>query len=297
MPFSLQDIANAVLQALTAWFNPFAWLRSAVKQLGPGLLDPLAQFLTATRGPLSGEGLTTTATVGHFAGATQALADGALALVLAWAFVATMWQPHVSSHYRWRVLLPRLLLAFVLINFSLPLAQGVIDFNRVLSRTIAINAGVDARSVLHDLERDILSPAITSTLLVSLAMFVALGLLLIVYVLRYALLAVLVITAPLAALLFVLPETSAHARTWFSLFCAALFMQPLQLLILGIGWNLDAHDFGISPFRHLFALACLVLCFHVPGVLSASGAVGRKAMSVGHRESSVAWKSLTKAKR
>ena len=55
---SLQDVANAVLQALQAWFNPFAWLQSAVRQLGPDLFDRLAMFLTATRGPLSGEGLT-----------------------------------------------------------------------------------------------------------------------------------------------------------------------------------------------------------------------------------------------
>jgi hypothetical protein len=205
-----------------------------------------------------------------------------------------MWQSSSYGHYRLRALLPRLLLATVLVNFSLPLAQGLIDLNRALAQTIVLNAGFSLQALWGDMTNEFLGTPFAPALFVSAAMLVGLALLAFVYLLRYALLTVLVITAPLAALLFVLHETSHHARQWMTLFLGTLFMQPLQLLILGIGWNLDAHAFGSNPLRHLFALACLLLCFRVPGVLSMSGFAGRHAASFAHREAGHALKALGK---
>jgi hypothetical protein len=216
--------------------------------------------------------------------------------VLVWAFIGVMWQQSAYGHYRLRMLLPRLLLASMLINFGLPLMQGAIDLNRGLSKTIVQNSPFTVGALAADLKADFANPLLNGPLAIAVALAILAGflLLLLVYTLRFALLTVLVITAPLAALLFVLHETSEHARQWSALFVTSLFMQPLQLLILGIGWSLDAQDLGLGPLRHVFALACLVLCFRVPGVLHASSLVGRKALSIGHSDVTHAWKHLQK---
>ena len=275
--------------------NPLGWLRSAWDAVSGPLYDQVAGFVTSTRGPLSLEDLMTTPTVVHYLTLTRLIADAALAGVLVWAFIGTMWQQSAYGHYRMRVLLPRLLLASVLINFSGPLLQGAIDINRALSLTILHAGGFQLGHFFDDVTTDFkLSPA-PFAIVVAVGMFVSFLLLLVVYVLRYALMTVLAITAPIAALLFVLHDTSVHARQWSALFVTSLFMQPLQLLIIGIGWSLDTHDFGLGPLRHAFALACIVLCFRVPGVLHTSALAGRKGFSTGHSLATHAWKQATKA--
>ncbi len=288
---ALQQIAG-FLQGL---LNPLGWLRSAWESAGASLYAQVTGFLTSTTGPLSLEGLTTSQTVVHYATLTRLIADAALAGVLVWAFIGVMWQQSAYGHYRLRLLLPRLLLAAVLINFSGPLIQGAIDINRALSITILHAGGFQLGRFFDDVTADFrVSPA-PIAIVVAAGMFLSFVLLLVVYVLRYALIVVLAITAPIAALLFVLHATSEHARQWSALFVTGLFMQPLQLLIIGVGWSLDTHDFGLGPMRHAFALACIVLCFRVPGVLHASALVGRKGFSTGHSLANHAWKHAIRA--
>ena len=110
-------------------------------------------------------------------------------------------------------------------------------------------------------------------------LFAGYAVLAIAYALRYSLLIVLAITAPLAALLFVLPDTHHYARKWGSLFVTTLLMQPLQLLILQVGLQLDLGTAAWNPGRHLFALATLLLAFKVPGALHATSTVGTHAIS------------------
>ncbi|HEX6488907.1 MAG TPA: hypothetical protein VF137_08580 [Candidatus Dormibacteraeota bacterium] len=296
-PLDVVHVLQQILALLQNVFNPIGWLRSAWSGSGHDLLSQLTGFLTSTNGPLSLEGLTRNDTVVHYVTVTRLIADGALAGVLVWAFIGQMWNQSAYGHYRLRLLLPRLLLASVLINFSSPLIQGAIDVNRALSMTVLQAGAFDLGRFFQDVNADLtngLTP-VPLALAVAIAMVLAFVLLLVVYVLRFALIVVLAITAPLAALLFVLHETSEHARQWSALFVTSLFMQPLQLLIIGIGWSLDTHDFGLGPLRHAFALACLVLCFRVPGVLHSSALVGRKGLSTGHSAAKHAWKHVLKA--
>jgi TrbL/VirB6 plasmid conjugal transfer protein len=280
---------------LVGQVNPLNWLRSAWAAVSGSLYDQVTGFVTSTRGPLSLEGLTASPTVVHYLTLTRLIADAALAGVLVWAFIGTMWQQSAYGHYRLRALLPRVLLASVLINFSGPLLQGAIDINRALSLTILHAGGFQLGHFFDDITHDFGVAPAPFAIVVAVGMFVSFLLLLVVYVLRYALITVLAITAPIAALLFVLHETSEHARQWSALFVTSLFMQPLQLLIIGIGWSLDSHDFGLGPLRHAFALACIVLCFRVPGVLHSSALVGRKGLSSGHSLATHAWKQAIKA--
>jgi hypothetical protein len=274
--------------------NPLNWLRAAWGALSGPLYDHVTGLLTSTTGPLSLEGLASSPTVVHYATLTRLIADAALGGILVWAFIGVMWQQSAYGHYRLRMLLPRLLLASVLINFSGPLIQGALDIDRALTMTILHAGGFELKRFFDDIANDLAFGVEPFSLLVALGMLLSLLLLLVVYVLRFALVTVLAITAPLAALLFVLHETSEHARQWSALFVTSVFMQPLQLLIIGIGWSLDTHDFGLGPLRHAFALGCIVLCFRVPGVLHTSALVGRKGFSTGHSLLTHAWKNATK---
>jgi hypothetical protein len=222
---------------------------------------------------------------------TRALANAALAAITMWSFYRLMWTHAVHSRYAVQLILPRLLLAGVLINFSGPLFQSAVDVNNALcdairglgvswnwSSAVGFGTGLNAFG---------------ATLVVYIAIFLGYAVLGFAYVVRYALLVVLAVTAPLAALMFVLPETHKYARDWAALFIATLFMQPLQLLVLAIGFMLDGD--GQFPIRHLFALATIYIAFKVPGALHSSSAAGSHATSAAKRYATRAMKALAKA--
>jgi hypothetical protein len=221
----------------------------------------------------------------------QAVADAALGAIVLWSFYRLMWTHAVRNRYAVQLILPRLLLAIVLINFTPILFQSAVDVNNALCQVVtSLGVGWDWSSALA------LGPGgngLGATLVVYAAIFAGYALLGFVYAVRYALLAVLAITAPLAALLFVLPETHRYARHWSSLFVTTLLMQPLQLLVLAVGFRLDSE--GTLPVKHLFALAALYLTFKVPGALHSSSTVASKAESAAKKYANHAMKALAKA--
>jgi hypothetical protein len=222
---------------------------------------------------------------------TQAAADTGLVAVAMWSFYRLMWTQAAGNRYAVQVMLPRFLLAAILINFARPLFQAAVDVNNALCATVrSLGVAWDWRSAL-DFGDGVNS--FGATLIVYAAIFLGYAVLGFAYVVRYALLVVLAITAPLAALMFVLPETHRYARDWAALFVATLFMQPLQLLVLAIGFLLDAD--GHFPIRHLFALATIYIAFKVPGALHASSSAGSRATSAARRYAGRAMKALAKA--
>jgi hypothetical protein len=99
----------------------------------------------------------------------------------------------------------------------------------------------------------------------------------ITYLVRYAVLIVLAITAPLAGLLFTLPETHHWSRVWASHFVTNLLMQPAQLFVLSIGFALE--NGGRTPVHHLFALASLLIVFKMPGAIGGAEKAAHKLQS------------------
>ena len=78
----------------------------------------------------------------------------------------------------------------------------------------------------------------------------------------------------------VLPETIHLAKLWRKLFITNLFMQPVQLFVLAIGFALEST--GHTPVRHLFALASLLVVFKVPGAMGSAEKVAHKLESLLH---------------
>ncbi len=76
------------------------------------------------------------------------------------------------------------------------------------------------------------------------ALVIAMAILVLAYVIRTALLNILIVTAPLAALLSVMPDTRTHARTWMRLFLGTVFMQAVQLIILRVAVTTEFNSDG-----------------------------------------------------
>src|SRR5260370_41138128 len=81
----------------------------------------------------------------------------------------------------------------------------------------------------------------------------------------------------MSGLIFMLPETHHVSKLWASHFSTHLLMQPVQLVVLAIGFGLERD--GVSPVHHLFALAALVVVFKVPGALGGAEKTAHKLQS------------------
>ena len=233
-------------------------------------------FILRTTDFETGRDFTSNVTINRFEPSVQVVADAALVLVVVWTSYRIMWGTGVRSQYAARIMLPRLVMGAVLINFALPLFQMVVQASNVVCDAIQSFGTIpDWKTWWSNYALDQTHGAwqvITTGLLV-----VGYDVLAVTYLVRYAILIVLAITAPLAGLLFTLPDTHHLAKHWTSLFLTNLLMQPAQLFVLGIGFALE--NGGHSPVHHLFALAALLIVFKVPGALGSAEKTAHKLES------------------
>jgi len=236
-------------------------------------------FILRTTDFETGRDFTSNVTIQRFEPTVQLAANSALVLVAIWASYRIMWGHGVRSQFTARVLLPRLFMAAVLINFALPLFQFVVQASNAACDAIQSFGTIpDWTTWWHNYALDQTAGVwqiITTALLV-----VGYDVLGIAYLIRYTILIVLAITAPIAGLLFTLPETHHLAKHWSSIFITNLLMQPAQLFVLAIGFALE--NGGHTPFHHLFALAALLVVFKVPGAMGGAEKAAHRMESALH---------------
>jgi hypothetical protein len=241
------------------------------------LLNVWFNFILSTTDIDTGGDFINSAAIQRFEPKVQLVANAALVLVALWASYRIMWGHGLFTQYTARILLPRLFMAAVLINFAMPLFQmGIAATNSICHVLPGFNTLDDmstfAKGLTHNASEG------TWEIVTTAALAGGYGVLAISYLVRYAVLIVLAVTAPLAALTFMLPETNHLAKMWASHFTTNLFMQPAQLFVLSVGFALE-HD-GITPVHHLFALASLLIVFKVPGALGGSEKAAHKLQHV-----------------
>jgi hypothetical protein len=193
------------------------------------------------------------------------------------------------ARYSLRVIVPRMLVAVALVHFSLPLAQMAIDLDNALGQ-VALGLGgamhvdgmpwsssISAPLVAHmSVTQDIFHAVFCVGLVIALVLLV------LSYVVRYALLSVLVVTSPAAALCTVLPDTRGYARTWLRLFMVTVFMQAVQLIVLRVAMTLAFDNQGFGLVQTLYGLATLFLMLKVPGALNTASHLETKSKTIGH---------------
>lgn len=287
----LLEAVNQIRQDLDFWSYPSRFIASNLALV----MGALQAFVFQTGDPFDpGHDFVHAQPIRQFLPLTQAAADLALVAASGWGFYRIMWA-HGRNTHTIRNLLPRVCLAVILINFSPTLIQAAVEACNALSQAVLAASSGDHVNILKTWFSNTTSPGLYALTL--LALFGSYAVLALAYVVRFALLVILAILAPVAALLFVLPETHHYAREWGHLFAGALLMQPLQLLVLQIGFALDLsfEATSVFPLRHLFALAAVYIAFKVPGSLSAASRAGTKTYSFAKREATHAYRTALKA--
>ena len=272
------DLVRA-LRALTDLLDVGARLAALATAAAASVGEAWTRFIVTTVNANDGLDFTSDPVIAAYAPVARDLADAALVPIATWAFYRVMFGHGTYTQYTARILLPRLVVAVAAVNFALPVFQAAVDLDNQLCAVVIGSFGTRFHFV--DMVRGWAADALPAPGLgpfITLALLIGFVLLAIVYVVRYALLVMLAILAPVAAVLMVIPETQHHAKTWMSLFFATLFMQPLQLFILAVALVMEAED--RSVIRHGFALAALWMCFKVPGALHTASSVGGHAQTI-----------------
>src|SRR3989440_8579632 len=209
---------------------------------------------------------------------TLAMTDLLLVLVFTWAFLRSQWE-HTSfrPHYTLKVILPRAMAAIAMAHFALLFGQLAIDLNNALVHAIwtqPLPGGPARLPWMDPMTKGFGMPLFQVA--VRLAIVIMLVIVAFTYVVRFALLAVLLAVAPLAAICMILPETKHYAQSWLRLFVLTVFMQFGQVLVLRFA-SMFAADFTGSPIEALYGAAVLYLLIKVPGLMNASAHLESKA--------------------
>ena len=244
------------------------------------LLNVWFKFILSTTDFETGGDFVTSATIQRFEPKVQLIANAALVLVALWASYRIMWGHGLFTQYTARILLPRLFMAAVLINFAMPLFQMMVTATNTVSHSVQTLAVTDDLSMFVAALKRGDPSAGTWEVITTAVLAGGYGVLAIAYLVRYAVLIVLAVTAPLAALFFMLPETNHLAKMWTTHFTTNLLMQPAQLFVLAVGLALERD--GVSPVHHLFALASLLIVLKVPGAIGGAEKAAHRLESTVH---------------
>ena len=258
----------------------------------------LNTYLYATVDPITAGPFTANPTIHRLNGGMVIAVEALMGLVVLAGFFQHVIDHSPRSKFGFKVFMPRLLLALILAHGSLLFMQMTIDLNNALGH-VAMGLGdalgsesapwstpISVTAVDHLRATEDLFGAIFDLLLVA-----GMVLLTLTYVVRTALLNVLVVTAPLAALLLVLPQTRTHATSWLNLFLATVFMQAVQLIVLRVA-TATAFDNGGGIVATLYGIATLFVMLKVPGSLSIGGHFLTKAHTMAHHFEKAAEKAV-----
>lgn len=290
-------VVGSVLQALR---DPTGWMLHLVVGLLTHFVDGARSdiehvldrylFSTVDTSVAHGRAFTDNPSLRHLNLGMALAMDLVLAAVLVVGLLRGIFE-HTSfrARYSLKVLLPRIMVAVVLIHFSLPLMQMGIDLDNALAGVAAglggsmhvdglpWSASLSAPLVAHmSVTQDIFHAVF------AVALVIALVLLVLAYVIRYAMLAVLVVIAPMAAICTALPDTRGYARTWLRLFMVTVFMQAVQLVVLRVATTFAFDSEGVGLVQTLYGLATLFIMLKVPGALNTASHMETKAKTMGH---------------
>ena len=201
---------------------------------------------------------------------TVALGDLLLVLVFIYAFLRSQWERGFRAHYTLKAILPRTMAAIAIGHFALVFGQMAIDLNNALVHAVwtqPFPGGPTRFPWAQALTTGFGLPLFQ--IVVRMAIVVILVIVALSYVVRFALLSVLLAIAPLASLCMILPETKRYAQSWLRLFLLTVFMQFAQVLVLRFA-SLFTSELNGSPVEALYGLAVLYLLIKVPGLMNAS---------------------------
>lgn len=218
------DIPGKVKKAIDDWF------RGLVKDA----LNPALKLVGDTL--LSTPQITGQARVREFWVYTLGIANGLLVLLIVVAGAIVMHHETVQTSYALKDALPRLGLAAVAANASLAISGQMVSFANALSSGF-LAGGVDPAKASERLSQFVVQTVTDGgifLILLGLVCAVFAVVLLILYIVRAAIIVLLVCAAPVMLICHALPQTEGLAHLWWRAMTAALFVQVAQALILAL---------------------------------------------------------------
>lgn len=226
------------------------------------------------------------------------------------------------TNYGIKKMLPRLVIAAVLVNVSYLVCQVVVDLSNILGYSLSSflqslttapvpTFGPSQAGALDGLVFEVVAVAtgaivwfsLATLIPVLIAAVVALVMILFILVARQAIIIMLVVISPLAFVAFLLPNTEDWFKKWRKALMSMLMLFPIIALVFGmsklsssiIGNAINSSTGSGDNMGQIIAAGVLVLpLFVVPGLLKKSidavGGIGGKLAGLGDR----AGKSLGK---
>ncbi len=215
------------------------------------------------------------------------IAGGSLAAILGWIGLTFIVGEQLGiKQAGWREMVPRLLLGMVAAVSSLWWCALVIDVADAVSGFIAVF--LDVRP--GDLLRAPLNTFLVTVNVGSVGMGLLVALLYLVYgffvlyvlvqmVLRLALIDILLVLAPVALGLWILPHTAGWGRHWLKLFMTTVFQQAVQLVALALGFGFLQEVAAIQAYepvqdlvwKLLLSVAFVYMATRIPSLLGNVG--------------------------
>ncbi|MHB1920030.1 MAG: hypothetical protein ACYCSX_15370, partial [Acidimicrobiales bacterium] len=218
----LFDITGHIEAAIDDWF----------RSLVTDALDPVLTLLGHTL--LATPNVTAQSRVGQLWRMTEGIADAFLVLFVLAGGAIVMSHETLQTRTALRDILPRIVVAAVTVNASLGLAGLAITVADSLSAAL-LGQGVDAANAAVVLRQLVLGSLASGGIFVVLfggVVAVLAVVLLATYVVRLALVILLVVAAPICLVCHALPQTEGLAKLWWRAFSGTLAVQVAQSLVL-----------------------------------------------------------------
>jgi hypothetical protein len=162
------------------------------------------------------------------------IADALLVLFVLAGAVLVMGHETVQTRHALKEILPRVALTALAVNASLALCGQLVAIANAISAGL-LSAGVDTAGAADRLSQFVVAAIARGgifLIFLGLACAVVAVVLLVLYIVRAALVVLLVCAAPLMLLCHALPQTDGLARLWWRALIAALGVQVAQALVL-----------------------------------------------------------------
>ena len=216
------DVAGRVRQAVNDWFR-----QVVASGLGPAL-DLLGRTVLATpAAAVDGR-------VGELWAVSAGIANTIVVLLVLAGGAVVMGHETVQTRYSAKEIAPRVVVGMIVANTSLAVVSAAVGAANALSAAL-VGQGADPANATAVMKRLTLAPIDAGGIFVVLLGLVAAVLAVIVlvtYVIRVAVLVMLVAGGPLCLIGHVLPHTDGLARLWWRALAACVGVQVAQALVL-----------------------------------------------------------------
>jgi hypothetical protein len=218
----LFDITGHIEAAIDDWF----------RDLVTAALNPVLTLLGHTL--LATPNVTTQGRVGELWQTTEGMADAFLVLFVLVGAAIVMGHETIQTRTAIKDILPRIVFAAIAVNASLSVAGLAISTADSLSQAV-LGQGVDPSQAAVVLRQLVLGSLVDGGMFVVLlggVVAVLAVMLLATYVVRLALVVLLVVAAPICLVCHALPQTEGLAKLWWRCFFGTLAVQVAQSLVL-----------------------------------------------------------------